>query len=81
MSHDIIRVEWEDSSSTNRVWNQKDFLVEQKNQRCTSIGFLVHEDEHCVVIAGHMGMGEHPDFAGDMRIPKSAIRKRKRVKS
>ena len=80
MTHPIIQVEWEDSSSTNRVWNQGDYLAKQKNQRCMSIGFLVHEDEHCVVIAGHMGLDEHPDFSGDMRIPKSAIRKRKKVK-
>jgi hypothetical protein len=80
MTHQIIRVEWEDSSSTSRVWNQGEYLAKQTNQRCVSIGFLVHEDESCVVIAGHMGIDECPDFAGDMRIPKSAIIKRKRVK-
>lgn len=80
MTRQIVMVEWEDSSSTNRVWNEEAYLSKQKNQRCTSVGFLVHEDKHCVVIAGHMGMSEHPDFAGDMQIPKSAIRKRRKVK-
>lgn len=80
MKHPVIQIEWEDSSSTSRVWNTKDYLAGQTNQRCMSIGFLVHEDEHCVVLAGHMGLHDCPDFAGDMRIPKSAIRKRKRVK-
>ena len=80
MTHAVIQVEWEDSSSTSRVWKEGKYLASLKNQRCLSIGFLVHEDDSCVVIAGHMGLDEHPDFAGDMRIPKSAIRKRKKVK-
>ena len=80
MSKAIVRVEWEDSSSTSRIWNSKEYLSTAKNQRCVSVGFLVHEDKDCVVIAGHMGLNDTPDFAGDMRIPKSAIRKRKRIK-
>lgn len=81
MSKVIVRVEWEDSSSTSRIWNSKEYLSSAKNQRCVSIGFLVHEDKDCVVIAGHMGVNDQPDFAGDMRIPKTAIRKRKRIKT
>ena len=79
MSYPLVRIEWEDSSSTSRVWNTQEYLSSAKNQRCVSVGFLVHEDKECVVVAGHMGMDEYPDFAGDMRIPKSAIRKRRRL--
>lgn len=75
----VVRVEWEDSSSSSRVWNSQESLAAQKDQRCLSVGFLVHEDSDCVVIAGHAGLSEFPDFAGDMRIPKSAIRKRKHL--
>lgn len=80
MRRQVLQVEWEDSSSSSRIWNSGDALASSKNQRCMSIGFLVHEDEHCVVLAGHMAVSEYPDFAGDMRIPKSAIRKRRRMK-
>jgi hypothetical protein len=73
----VIRIEWEDSSSTSGVWHGEEYLKSTTNQKCTSIGFLVHEDEHCVIVAGHKGDDKRPDFAGDMRIPKSAIRKRK----
>lgn len=79
MTYKLFRVEWEDSSSFSRVWNSKESLSASKNQRCVSVGFLVHEDKDCVVIAGHMGLNEQPDFAGDMRIPKSAIRSRRRM--
>jgi hypothetical protein len=76
----VVRVEWEDSSSTRRVWHSREELAGMTNQKCTSIGFLVHEDDHCVIVAAHKGDEEYPDFSGDMRIPKSAIRKRKYVR-
>lgn len=77
MSHKFVRIEWEDSSSSVRIWNSEESLKSQKNSRCTSVGYLVHEDKHCVVVAGHRGEG---DFAGDMRIPKRCIIKRKFVR-
>lgn len=80
MNHKLVRVEWEDSSSSSRVWNTKEYLSTGGNQRCVSVGFLVHEDKDCVVIAGHMGLNDRPDFAGDMRIPKSAIRSRRKMR-
>ena len=73
----FVRVEWEDSSSMNRIWNTPDDYAKQKNSQCTSIGYLVHEDETCVVVASHKGEG---DFGGGMRIPKRAIIKRKTVR-
>lgn len=80
MKHKILQVEWVDSSSTNRVWNQVDWLAKQSIQRCMSIGFLVHEDASCIVLAGHKGLDDNTDFAGDMLIPKSSIRRRRTIK-
>lgn len=74
----VVKVEWEDSSSTNRIWNSKEFLINQSNQKISSIGYLIHEDASCVIIASHRGLDHgREDYAGEMRIPKGAIKKRK----
>jgi hypothetical protein len=73
----FVRIEWVDSSSSSRIWNSRESLMAHDNERCVSIGYLVHEDKDCVVVAGHKGTH---DFAGDMRIPKRAIVKRKNLK-
>ena len=73
----LVRVEWEDSSSRSRIWNPVESLKEGANERCTSIGYLVHSDTECVVVAAHKGSY---DYAGDMRIPKRAIVKMRRLK-
>jgi len=72
--HKMIRIEWEDSSSSSRIWNTVEKLKSFSNARCISVGFLVHEDDTCVVIAGHKG---EEDYAGEMRIPKRSIVKRR----
>ena len=76
----VVRIEWEDSSSTNRVWNSKEFLANQTNQRISSIGYLIHEDSSCVIVSSHRGLVDdhgREDYAGEMRIPKGCIKKRK----
>lgn len=73
----LVYVEWEDSSSLGSVWNTSERLKDDTNLVCTSLGYLVHEDDGCVVVAGHRG--EH-QYAGDIRIPKRAILRRRRVK-
>ena len=75
--HPLVYIEWEDSSASGGVWNGIERLAKMKNQRCTSIGYLVHEDRDCVVVAGHKGGF---DFSGDMRIPKRSILRKKRIR-
>ena len=73
----FVHVEWEDSSSRAHIWNDTEVLKTGTNQRCTSVGYLVHSDDQCVIVAAHKG---EQDYAGDMRIPRRAIVKMRRVR-
>jgi hypothetical protein len=66
-----LYIEWEDSSVLPGIWNSASDLANETNHVCTSVGFLVHSDKDCVVVASHKG--PHDDYAGAMRIPRRNI--------
>ena len=73
----IVYVEWVDSSSLRGVWHGVSEIIESGDVICRSVGYLVHEDDKALTIAAHKGTS---DFAGEMRIPKGCIRKRKLIR-
>jgi hypothetical protein len=73
----FVRVTWEDSSSSTRIWKDSDSFKNDVNEKCTSVGYLVHADKQCVVVAAHKGSY---DYAGAMRIPRRAVVKIQRLK-
>jgi hypothetical protein len=73
----LILVEWIDSVLGFQGWK---FLKEQPRQLTSflSVGFLVHEDDKCIVIYPHIDNSKDDDDttgSGDIIIPKTAIRK------
>ena len=74
----LVYVEWVDSSSLDRVWNSESLIRECSVCRCRSVGWIVHETEDHLTIAGHSDGDEH--WSGEMTIPKAAIKRRKILK-
>ena len=74
MSRKMLYLEWEDSMSfSGKVWKDID-IVEDADLMCESCGFVIGEDKTSITLAGSTYGGS---MAGDMTIPKSAIRKRR----
>ena len=71
----MLYVEWDDSSSlSSAVWNKRKEATDYKVHRCRTIGFVIGEDDDTVTLAGSI---DENWVSGDMKIPKSAIRKRR----
>lgn len=48
-----VTVEWVDAS-TNAGWEDLEIVLKERPHPVTTTGYLVHEDEECVVIATTM---------------------------
>jgi len=78
-----VYLEWYDSSSfragdSGGVWKSRaDVSQAGEPCRCTTIGFILAEDEQSITIGGSYTGG---CVSGDMNIPKSAITKRRVVR-
>jgi len=75
----LIIVEWEDSTIGYQGWK---YIIKQprKLPRFISVGFLTYEDKNCIILYPHIeniNNEKERMGTGDMKIPKSAIRKRK----
>jgi len=72
----IYYVEWEDSESWSG-WSKKDRFPE--SNLCTTVGFLVAEEERYFLFAGSNDGIINGYVSEVMRIPKVAIRKKRRI--
>lgn len=73
-----LYVEWDDSVSVgSRVWVHDDDVLASKPSRCKSIGFVFKESTSFLTLVGHLDGSSYT--SGNMTIPKSAIRIRRRV--
>lgn len=72
----LVVVEWEDSTNIQE-WTPLDELASWAGEggwRVRNVGYLVHEDDECVVLAGRLAADAQPPQAGLYeRIPKRAI--------
>lgn len=72
----LALIEWEDSFGCSSSW--ADLSTEHPTPlRCRSVGWIVHQDAHCVVIVPHV-TDHHDGVAsrqgcGDMTIPARAV--------
>lgn len=76
----MISVEWEDSVLSHQGWEPiADVIDRQARDRVisTTVGIVLADDDRGVVIASSIHGNE---AAGIVTIPKSAIRKRKRLR-
>jgi len=71
-----VYVEWIDSSF-RPGWENEPFCGEPA--KITSCGILLHFDEYGITIA--LGMSDNGNYHDQMKIPKSAILKVKRISS
>lgn len=75
----LIEVFWTDTTNVAGGWHDedelKDFATNMKWE-CSNVGWLVHEDDDCVVLAGRLTVdGKHTGLVE--RIPKQMITKRR----
>lgn len=75
-----VYLEWIDSSScSNGAWNHVDVvnLKDKEALVCITIGFILNETDTYITVYSTTDCGKY--VAGDMTIPKVAIRKRRVV--
>lgn len=83
MIYELQLIEWVDSFGCSSTWSPTDSIKEDiKPYICTSVGFVVFENDSLVVVVPHIApedkeLGSKEQGCGDMAIPKSAILKRK----
>lgn len=81
MKYPIVLVEWEDSVGSGSQWEP----VDDPNMdrfSCFSVGYLVAENEHSILLVPHMhpaheSIGANESGCGDMRIPKACVLKQR----
>ncbi len=75
-------VEWIDTTNIP-TWEDLDTIPEWAKDGgfvCRNVGYLIYEDEDCVVLAARVALGAEPQQVGLFeRIPKGVIRKFKRL--
>jgi len=74
----LVIITWEDSILGFVGWKS---IKDQPKQReeMISVGFIMYENKHTITLYPHIQKSEI-NGAGDIVIPKSAIRKIKRIK-
>lgn len=78
MKVQAVVIEWVDSYAFLDKWNQRDDWEELKAESCKSVGWLLKETKHEVVIAS---CHSHEDCFGSITaIPKVAITKMIKLK-
>lgn len=77
--HRALYLEWEDASSFDNSWRSEDEM-KRGSGPCVirTVGFVAKEDDRCITMVGSID-SKTGAMTGDMTIPKSAIRKRRRV--
>ena len=73
----LVLIEWVDSFGCSPSWQRIDGLEAVKPMRCQSVGWLLYQDEQCLVVVPHLSTDQHesiePQGCGDMTIPRRAI--------
>ena len=72
-----VYLEWDDSEFHDTGWAAYD--PRRKSMLVKTMGWLVGENARELTIASSCDMGEPPQWGAQFSIPKSAIRKRRRV--
>ena len=70
----LVLVEWVDSFGCAPDWRPLDSCAPDLLV-CRSVGWLLHEDERCLVVVPHRtdGGAVEPQGCGDMTIPRVAV--------
>ena len=82
----LLEVKWVDAHNLSGGWNDKDELdvfAKDEAYKVTSVGFLVHEDDLCIVLAGRVSPATdnyEAHYGLLERLPKKIIDKRRIIK-
>ncbi len=74
----IICVDWDDAAHTDG-WRHAERIAEDTPLRCRTIGFVMSETKDKIVLAQNLSL-EQPTGSEAMTIPKSLIRRRRRLR-
>ena len=79
--YQLVRVEWEDSARPVSAWEWVSDYQLPKAVVCISVGYLVAKTKRAIALAPNLGdLGrEEVQACGIMRIPRSAVRKVKKI--
>lgn len=76
----LLYVEWEDSCSHAGAWTGENELRKVRPARCHTVGWVVNEtSKHMTLASSWGGVEGNRQYSGDMTIPKSVIRKKRRL--
>ncbi len=79
----LVEVEWVDVTG-DVPWLDVDDLgdyAEHHGALCRNVGYLVHEDDTCIVLAGRAALSAHPQQVGHTeRLPLSIILSRRELR-
>lgn len=74
---ELVLVEWVDSFGCSPNWQRIEGIENLKPLRCQSVGWLVHQDDHYIVVVPHLSASDQPHVdqqgCGDMAIPQRSI--------
>jgi hypothetical protein len=74
-----IEVEWRDSQISRDGWmSEKTVLKARRNDRCRSVGYVLADDKHGIVLAGSLS---DRSAACVISIPAGAIVRRRKLRS
>lgn len=78
MERKLVMIEWLDAYGCSSEWQEIPVLTtEQKPMVCTSVGWILFENDERVVLVPHLtGIGNdraHEQGCGDMTIPRVSI--------
>lgn len=62
----LVHVVWVDAAVSN-VWRSQETAAKDTPHECRSVGYMLKNDDHCVVLAPHVSGDE---CNGDIVIPK-----------
>jgi hypothetical protein len=74
----LVLIEWEDSHY-KPGWSRDLGEGQLTPVRCTSVGWLLHDDKNAKTIASHISDEDEPQTCGAMTIPARAILKIRRL--
>lgn len=77
----VVQVRWQDAAGSD-VWENYSDLRQQETALIETVGYVLREDENELVLGMNIAAApkEFKDFSMVMAIPRSAIRRLRRVK-
>jgi hypothetical protein len=73
--HQLVLVEWEDSSQPISSWQWADDYQSPEIVRCISVGYLIADTAHSLALAPNVGdvNRERMQVSGIIRIPRRSV--------